>query len=65
MTEMDAPQPDLEELQQEHRDLEERLQRLERPRSMSPQERYRAQQIKKRKLALKDKMASMQQESSS
>jgi hypothetical protein len=50
---------DLEQLRTEHGNLEARLQRLDRHRSLSPEEQYEIQIIKKRKLAIKDQMNQM------
>lgn len=47
---------DLDQLRMEHGHLEARLQRLDRHRSLSPEEQYEMQVIKKRKLAIKDQM---------
>jgi len=41
-------------LRQEHQGLETRLRELDKHRSLSPEEQYEVQVIKKRKLALKD-----------
>ncbi len=49
-----ASQESLDELRVEHGLLDARLQRLDRRRSHSPEEKYEIQVIKKRKLALKD-----------
>lgn len=49
-----------EELMNEHRSLEHRLDRLNRPRSMSPEEQAEMQRIKKRKLAIKDRLRTME-----
>lgn len=50
----------LEELRQEHEQLEQRLALLLRPRSMSPEEQAEMQGIKKRKLAIKDRLMAIQ-----
>lgn len=50
---------DLDSLRAEHRELETRLRKLDRHRSLSPEEQYEMQVIKKRKLALKDRIARM------
>ncbi|WP_168210949.1 DUF465 domain-containing protein [Persicimonas caeni] len=50
----------LEQLKSEHQNLEHRLRMLSRPRSKSPEELAEMQRIKKKKLAIKDKMMSMQ-----
>ena len=47
----------LEALRREHALLESRLRELERPRSISPEESYEMQVIKKRKLNIKDRMS--------
>ncbi len=49
-----------EQLRTEHEELEQRLHLLGRPRSMSPEEKSEMQRIKKRKLAIKDRMRSLQ-----
>jgi hypothetical protein len=49
-----------EQLQSEHQTLEARLERLKRPRSLSPEENAEIQRIKKRKLAIKDQMRSIE-----
>lgn len=46
----------LDALQAAHGDLEARLQKLGRHRSLSPEEQFEVQVLKKRKLALKDRM---------
>ncbi len=48
---------DLETLREEHGDLESRLRQLDRHRSLSPEEQYEMQVIKKRKLHLKDRIS--------
>ncbi len=50
-------QTTLENLQREHALLESRLKELERPRSISPEESYEMQVIKKRKLSIKDRIS--------
>ncbi len=45
-----------EALQQAHQQLEQRLNTLDRHRSLSPEEQFEVQVLKKRKLALKDRM---------
>ena len=50
------PTSDRDALEREHRTLEDRLLRLEEQRSLSPEERYERMVIKKRKLALKDRL---------
>ena len=47
-------------LRQEHETLDSRLQKLDRQRSLSPEEQYEMMVIKKRKLALKDRINSME-----
>lgn len=49
----------LDSLRQAHRQLEKRLNKLDRHRSLSPEEQFEVQVLKKRKLALKDRMRSM------
>lgn len=49
-----------EQLQSEHKTLEKRLEKLKRPRSLSPEENAEIQRIKKRKLAIKDQMRSIE-----
>ena len=46
----------LESLQQTHQQLEQRLDKLDRQRSLSPEEQFEVQVLKKRKLALKDRI---------
>ncbi len=46
----------LEALRETHRQLEQRLEQLDRHRSLSPEEQFEVQVLKKRKLALKDRM---------
>ena len=50
----------LDQLRIQHGDLDARLQQLDRHRSLSPEEQYEKQVIKKRKLALKDRIESLQ-----
>jgi hypothetical protein len=59
MAEPDLVEMSAEELQQKHQELEERVNELETPRSMSPEEEYELRTIKKRKLAIKDKLSDM------
>jgi hypothetical protein len=59
MAEPDFVEMSAEELQQKHQELEERVNELETPRSMSPEEEYELRTIKKRKLAIKDKLSDM------
>ncbi len=53
-------QPDearsLETLRRSHRQLEDRLDELDGQRSLSPEEEFEVQVLKKRKLALKDRI---------
>lgn len=51
---------DLKMLQTEHQTLEERLMELDRDLALSPEEKYEAQFIRKRKLFLKDRMHLLQ-----
>ena len=46
----------IEELKAEHANLEARLEQLKRQRSLSPEEQYEKAIIKKRKLAIKDRI---------
>ncbi len=57
--EADSTEEAIEKLRQRHQSLEERLEELKTPRSMSPEEEQEVQKIKKRKLKLKDEMASL------
>jgi hypothetical protein len=50
----------LDQLRTKHGSLDARLQQLDRHRSLSPEEQYEVQIIKKRKLALKDRIESLQ-----
>lgn len=52
-------QDTLESLQRVHQELEHRLTKLDRQRSLSPEEQFEVQVLKKRKLALKDRMRAM------
>lgn len=56
-TDVNKPQMTLEKLRHEHAHLESRLRQLERPRSISPEESYEMQVIKKRKLSIKDRIS--------
>ncbi|MEM1348889.1 MAG: YdcH family protein [Myxococcota bacterium] len=47
---------DVDELHREHAALETRLDELEQQRSLSPEEQYEKSIIKKRKLAIKDRI---------
>ena len=49
--------PDLEELIRRHRELDEQLQELTRYGHLSPLQQHEAAVMKKRKLALKDRIA--------
>ena len=60
MTEMNLNE-NLDELKTQHEVLDQRLVRLARPRSLSPEEHYEMQVIKKRKLVLKDRINRMEQ----
>ena len=60
MTEMNHNE-NLDELKTQHEVLDQRLVRLARPRSLSPEEHYEMQVIKKRKLVLKDRINRMEQ----
>ncbi len=51
---------DLKLLQAEHQNLEDRLLEMDRDLALSPEEKYEAQFIRKRKLVLKDRMHSLQ-----
>ena len=50
---------DVDMLREEHQNLETRLRQLERQRSLSPVEQYEVQVLKKRKLALKDRIQNL------
>jgi len=58
----DSPQEALDELQQKHQSLEERLSELKDPRSVSPEEEREIQNIKKQKLVIKDKMKTIRED---
>jgi uncharacterized protein YdcH (DUF465 family) len=58
----DSPQEALDKLQQKHQSLEERLSELKDPRSVSPEEEREIQNIKKQKLAIKDKMKNIRED---
>lgn len=49
-----------EQLRSEHRHLERRLEQLNTPRSLSPEEQAEIQRIKKRKLAIKDQLRKLE-----
>lgn len=50
----------LDQLRNQHGTLEARLQQLDRHRSLSPEEQYEMQVIKKRKLHLKDQITRLE-----
>lgn len=52
--------PTADELRLEHGTLDARLRQLDRHRSLSPEEQYEVQVIKKRKLALKDRLSRLE-----
>jgi uncharacterized protein YdcH (DUF465 family) len=60
--EADSTEEALQKLRQKHQSLEDRLEQLKTPRSMSPEEEQEVQEIKKRKLKLKDEIASLETE---
>ena len=69
MTEMNVAGPEYipaddstESLRQTHQQLEQRLEKLDRQRSLSPEEEFEMQVLKKRKLALKDQLLARQQD---
>ena len=51
--------PDFEELVRQHRQLDDRLRELTRAPNLSPREQLEAAVMKKRKLALKDRIAAL------
>lgn len=51
--------PSLEELKKQHRELDEALQELTRYGHLSPLQQHEAAVMKKRKLALKDRIAAL------
>jgi hypothetical protein len=51
-----APEDDVDILRAEHEALELRLHELEKLRTLTPEEQYEKQVIKKRKLAIKDRI---------
>ena len=51
----------VEDLRSEHKELERKLEALQRPRSMSPEEESEVQRIKKRKLAIKDQIMTLEE----
>ena len=54
-----AAPPDLEELVRRHRELDEKLEELTRHGHLSPLQQHEAAVMKKRKLALKDRIAAL------
>ncbi len=54
-----AAAPDLEELVRKHRELDEQLEELTRYGHLSPLQQHEAAVMKKRKLALKDRIAAL------
>ncbi|MGM0556508.1 MAG: YdcH family protein [Myxococcota bacterium] len=50
---------DVDELRTEHEQLEKRLEALHRPRSMSPEEQSEIAELKKKKLAIKDRLMTL------
>ncbi|TXD38530.1 DUF465 domain-containing protein [Lujinxingia vulgaris] len=61
-TPMSESPSSLDELRAQHLELKERLQALEKLRSLSPEEQFEARVIKKRKLAIKDAMRALEQQ---
>jgi hypothetical protein len=59
---IDIESSSLDELKSVHQSLENRLDKLESPRSMSPEEEYEMNVIKKRKLSIKDKILDLEEE---
>ena len=57
----DLSDQSVEDLRSEHKELEQRLEALKRPRSMSPEEESEVQRIKKRKLAIKDQIMTLEE----
>ena len=51
--------PDLEELKRRHRELDEALEELTKSGHLSPLQQHEAAVMKKRKLALKDRIAAL------
>ncbi len=49
----------VESLRHSHQQLERRLNKLDRHRSLSPEEQFEVQVLKKRKLALKDRIRAL------
>ena len=60
--EANSPKEALDKLQAKHNDLEDRLSQLKSPRSVSPEEEREIQNIKKQKLAIKDKISTIRDE---
>ena len=56
-----SPTEDLSGLKSEHETLDTRLEQLDRHLSLSPEEQYEKQVIKKRKLILKDRIARLEE----
>ncbi len=56
-----SPTEDLLGLKSEHETLDTRLEQLDRHLSLSPEEQYEKQVIKKRKLILKDRIAQLEE----
>ena len=54
-----AAAPDLEELVRRHRELDEKLEELTKYGHLSPLQQHEAAVMKKRKLALKDRIAAL------
>ena len=54
-----AAAPDLEDLVRRHRELDEKLEELTRHGHLSPLQQHEAAVMKKRKLALKDRIAAL------
>lgn len=52
----------LESLEQTHQQLEQRLEELDGQRSLSPEDKFEVQVLKKRKLALKDRILARRDE---
>lgn len=62
MTELNNFDEKLDQLKMEHSSLDDRLVKLDRRRSISPEEHYEMTVIKKRKLALKDRILAIEGE---
>ncbi|MFB6264847.1 MAG: DUF465 domain-containing protein [Bradymonadaceae bacterium] len=56
----DSTEEALDQLREKHQSLENRLDELETPRSLSPEEEYEMQEIKKQKLKIKDEIVSLE-----